>query len=702
MDMEIDSMAPSPEQPLNGQGVLRIPRTDSTNVDDNGKCPPTTVLTTPHPNDYEGSGVVEVTTDSGSSVNDIGMDKDTGMEKAGSSDSTLEPNNPKLPYKAPSRSLPINNPHPETGFFTRKRNRKRQFKPDPTLIHFDSLFGSGTWSRYLVLTTSKAISAAKLELLLLSISPSKDMNFRLINHNEWLIEATTKEQSEIYQSISNLNGIDVSVTKHDNLNSIFGTVILPENNDGDGLPEEHILLDSLRLRYPNIQKVEVYNIPNRKQPHKQWRIAKIKFEGQVLPKDIKIEGQRRELRPFIPKPLQCKLCSKYGHSYKVCRNPRICAYCGSECHPTTWNCGTPKCINCSQNHHARSKECPFYIYNTELKLLVSRSGMSFPEARQELRARGIKDPARSPLYKTVTERKPSPVPISVSSESSVPEVPETSTVTMPNESNDIVIETIQISNRYEVLGDNDDSTIDSEVVAERTKGQKRILDHSSPPHKKKPAVVKGKPSTSVEESVPIVMKSRTSEVEPTKQKPQRISKKEMLSIRSSTDNLPTSVDPNKDEELSPSPVLGRPSTRRSRSSDQIKRHSVSCGCHSCFLSICQQNKIQSKDKLIILIKDFVKDKHFGSTALNSHRKGCMCVNHLKYYKDQHIHILDNFLEKLHPLEKKDDSSKMSAAQSPTKTKNEFQKDKHKYISNYSRINTKSTTSVNLKNLTTLT
>ena len=81
------------------------------------------------------------------------------------------------------------------------------------------------------------------------------MNFRLVNHNEWLIEAATKDQSELYQSISNLDGIDINVTKHDNLNSIFGTVILPENNDGDGLPDEHILLDSLRLRYPNIQKI---------------------------------------------------------------------------------------------------------------------------------------------------------------------------------------------------------------------------------------------------------------------------------------------------------------------------------------------------------------------------------------------------------------------------------------------------------------
>ena len=79
MNMEIDSMAPCPEQPLNGQGVLRIPRTDSTNVDDNSKCPPTTVSTTPR-NGCDGSGVEQVNTNSAPLVNDSGMDKDTLLE----------------------------------------------------------------------------------------------------------------------------------------------------------------------------------------------------------------------------------------------------------------------------------------------------------------------------------------------------------------------------------------------------------------------------------------------------------------------------------------------------------------------------------------------------------------------------------------------------------------------------------------------
>ena len=251
-----------------------------------------------------------------------------------------------------------------SGNSSHTKHRRRKYRVDPTLVHFDTLFGNESWSRYLVFKTESELTAAKLENILLTKCPTQEMSFRSINKKEWLVETTTKMQSETYQSLNNVNGIKVSVERHDKLNSIEGTVILPPNNDCDGLPEEALLLESLKLRYPNVESLKLYEIPSKKQNGGKLRIARIKFEGQILPSNIKIEGQRRELLPYLPKPLQCKNCSKYGHTHSKCRNPSKCAFCGSEDHKTTWNCGTPKCLNCGQNHHARSKTCPFYIYNT--------------------------------------------------------------------------------------------------------------------------------------------------------------------------------------------------------------------------------------------------------------------------------------------------------------------------------------------------
>ena len=112
---------------------------------------------------------------------------------------------------------------------------------------------------------------------------------------------------------------------------------------------------------------------------------------------------RKEVRPYIPKPFQCKRCSPFGHTHKKYSNKEVCVFCGSAEHKTRWNCGTPKCANCNGLHHARSKECTFYQYNTELKLLLTGSGLNVHAARRELYTRGIKDPAQSSTYSFVSK-----------------------------------------------------------------------------------------------------------------------------------------------------------------------------------------------------------------------------------------------------------------------------------------------------------
>ena len=74
------------------------------------------------------------------------------------------------------------------------RYRRRKYKVDPTLIHFDTLFGNESWSRYLVFKTETELKAAKLENTLLTTCPTKEMSFRPINRKEWLVETTAKQQ----------------------------------------------------------------------------------------------------------------------------------------------------------------------------------------------------------------------------------------------------------------------------------------------------------------------------------------------------------------------------------------------------------------------------------------------------------------------------------------------------------------------------
>lgn len=121
----------------------------------------------------------------------------------------------------------------------------------------------------------------------------------------------------------------VTVTSHETLNCTQGTVMLPDNDEKE-LPSKQILTDSLKLRYNNIHDLELYAVPSRRDTNKHIKIVKIKFTNQELPRKIKILALNREVRPFVPKPLQCSKCLKYGHSTKRCRNNAICAVCSED------------------------------------------------------------------------------------------------------------------------------------------------------------------------------------------------------------------------------------------------------------------------------------------------------------------------------------------------------------------------------------
>ena len=489
-----------------------------------------------------------------------------------------------------------------------KPKKKRIYKPDPTLIHFDSLFGSESWSRYLTLETDRIIPTQKLENYLLTRCPTKEMSFRQIKENQWLVETTTKKQSESYLSITNINSANVKVTKHDTMNSIFGTVIIP-------FVEEEIdkttVLDSLQKRYDNIQNCEIYDIPSKKNKEVSLKIAKIKFEGQTLPLKIKILGQNREVRPHVPKPLQCKNCSRYGHTTKKCNSDPRCAYCGSEEHATIWNHETPKCLNCGQNHHSRSKECSFYIYNTELKILQERTGMSIREAKLELKGRGLNDPSKKSTYRMVSKQ-------TIESNRTVSSnvMVQPTIVTKGNVNKHHSSEITTVHNRYEIL-----NTMQSdEVSAEKTQNQvKQSQQHNIQKKSQAPPKVVQQP------------------------------KRRLSRENSEMDEIsPSPVFPPKSK-----PILKKPRDEReydntsktSMTDSTSSLHHERCGCHDCFVTISNKETPLSKEKLTNIIRNFMEARERSSLgALSAHQENCMCVNHLMYYKRNQIKILDKYLE----------------------------------------------------------
>ncbi|GBO00628.1 hypothetical protein AVEN_229259-1 [Araneus ventricosus] len=67
-----------------------------------------------------------------------------------------------------------------------------------------------------------------------------------------------------------------------------------------------------------------------------------------------------KILPYIPNPLRCFNCQRYGHSQQLCQGTEpVCGKCAESGHEiNVCNTDTLKCRNCSGPHAASSKSCP--------------------------------------------------------------------------------------------------------------------------------------------------------------------------------------------------------------------------------------------------------------------------------------------------------------------------------------------------------
>src|SRR6267154_2784884 len=130
----------------------------------------------------------------------------------------------------------------------------------------------------------------------------------------------------------------------------------------------------------------------------------LKTESVVLsfltlpPKEIYIGFRRYNAKIFIPQPLRCLKCQKYGHTKSVCHGKTTCPRCaGGHAYE---DCGVGKdsgmdaskvegikCSNCGLQHSSAFKGCEVYKKNQEIMKVKTLNRMSYAEAASMLSSR---------------------------------------------------------------------------------------------------------------------------------------------------------------------------------------------------------------------------------------------------------------------------------------------------------------------------
>ena len=110
------------------------------------------------------------------------------------------------------------------------------------------------------------------------------------------------------------------------------------------------------------------------------------FNRPDIPKEIKVGYLKVKVDLFVPNPLRCFNCNKFGHTSQRCKTTAKCQRCGKDKHEE--QCDGPQiCSNCSGPHAASAKECPVWMKEKEIQCICVEKCISFPEARQLVEAK---------------------------------------------------------------------------------------------------------------------------------------------------------------------------------------------------------------------------------------------------------------------------------------------------------------------------
>ena len=173
--------------------------------------------------------------------------------------------------------------------------------------------------------------------------------------------------------------VNISVTAHRTKNSSKGVINcfdLRDTSDEeivDGLAD-HGVTDAYRIKSRREgQMIPTDNII-------------LTFDSTELPAYVTVGYVRVKVRPYVPNPMRCFACQRFGHTKTYCRAKPVCGRCASPQHLSEQcEAENPLCANCGPNqapHASFDRSCPTFLKEKEIVALKATNNVSFREARE--------------------------------------------------------------------------------------------------------------------------------------------------------------------------------------------------------------------------------------------------------------------------------------------------------------------------------
>ena len=188
-----------------------------------------------------------------------------------------------------------------------------------------------------------------------------------------LLICSKKSQSDNLLKCVLFGGIaPVAVTAHKSLNSSKGVIRNWElaRTDPDEIKENVPMITDVHRIVVKRNNVEI-----------KTNTLILTFNTPQIPDYLKICYLNIPVTQYVPNPIRCYKCQRFGHVTGKCKHSETCARCSETGHKDDTCTKEYKCINCGEKHASYNKTCSYYKMEFDIQHIRVSKNVYFFEAR---------------------------------------------------------------------------------------------------------------------------------------------------------------------------------------------------------------------------------------------------------------------------------------------------------------------------------
>ncbi|XP_041377291.1 uncharacterized protein LOC121389706 [Gigantopelta aegis] len=244
-----------------------------------------------------------------------------------------------------------------------------------TNVKKSKVISSQHWPRFLVISSTDDGALNKLSpfaiqkaIVGLAGEPKSVKKIK----NGLLVECLTEKHSTCLLKSTVFCNVPIKVTPHTSLNSSKG---VNRCRDLAGVSEEEICQNLSPQGVTAVRRIKV----RRNNDLLPTNTCILTFNVPTLPQSVKAGYLNIPVEPFIPNPLRCFKCQRFGHGQNTCSGKLTCALLD---HDSKTCKNDVLCLNCKGNHCAYSRECPRWKLEKRVQQVKVQNKITFMDARR--------------------------------------------------------------------------------------------------------------------------------------------------------------------------------------------------------------------------------------------------------------------------------------------------------------------------------